>query len=345
MNYLNRVSGAGSESAEINMEGDDMKRFVLAVALSLALMVSVPAMAFGGIFGDNYTTNEGGKGGKGGNASATATVMPGAVKVDNKNTNCNSNRNTNLNSNKNTNVNINRQGQGQQQGQLQGQLQGQGQSQEANNEGNLQKMKLEQTFEDKRDHIVAPGIVSPDAKVVPMAPFDIKVHHLSGMLDEIVEIDKASSRMLAKDTDDVDVNVAVLFENTFSTDKVLIGRTENAKLMGFIYVTATGTDISAPGAFGKAAEIAMKLGATSVVLGDLTGGTIGTGSSFNIGIGGGASIMVDGDSKAIAPSGGTGYGKAKSSTEYLPALRLDLYFDADYVGDTVEKDDPANFGH
>jgi hypothetical protein len=49
------------------------------------------------------------------------------------------------------------------------------------------------------------------------------------------------------------------------------------------------------------------------------------GSSWSFGFGGGASVSSSDGTSAIAPSGGTGFGKAKSNNEMRPALMAKVY--------------------
>lgn len=158
-----------------------MKKIIGLVMMMMLIWTPVFAdSTHGDTITNNYysTTNEGGAGGQGGkggdggnafagaNANASAKIEKGAVQVDNKNTNLNTNLNANINANKNkninkntnTNKNTNVQGQGQLQGQMQGQLQGQAQSNTNKDVGNI-NAPMSQTMinEDKRE---LPNIVT-----------------------------------------------------------------------------------------------------------------------------------------------------------------------------------------
>ncbi len=106
--------------------------------------------------------------------------------------------------------------------------------------------------------------------------------------------------------------------------------------MGYLYGTPTGTKVNAAGVLAALAERAMWLGATSFTVSVVSDGVMTEGSSFGIGVGGGASLLSKGDSIAVAPNGGLGYGKAKSYSEELPTIVIKLYFDKDYL--VIDKD-------
>jgi hypothetical protein len=61
----------------------------------------------------------------------------------------------------------------------------------------------------------------------------------------------------------------------------------------------------------------MRLGATHIIewITDTT--ELTTGDSWNLGIGGGASILTEGDKTAIAPNGGAGIGSASTRTDLV----------------------------
>jgi hypothetical protein len=75
---------------------------------------------------------------------------------------------------------------------------------------------------------------------------------------------------------------------------------------------------------GKLLQAAMDIGASYIeIFGDE--GAFLEGSSWSIGFGGGASVSSSDGTSAIAPSGGTGFGKAKSNNEMRPALMAKVY--------------------
>jgi hypothetical protein len=56
-----------------------------------------------------------------------------------------------------------------------------------------------------------------------------------------------------------------------------------------------------------------------------------SGSSWNIGFSGGASLMTSGEDVAIAPNGGLGFGKAKSSSQFRPDAVYVVSYSADLI--------------
>jgi len=58
---------------------------------------------------------------------------------------------------------------------------------------------------------------------------------------------------------------------------------------------------------------------------------VADGKSWNIGIGGGASMFVKGDDIGIAPSGGIGVGGAKASNESVPQMSFKVYCDSSLI--------------
>jgi hypothetical protein len=232
---------------------------------------------------------------------------------ENTNENKNTNLNTNINSNKNTNTNTNTQGQEQGQSQGQDQSQGQGQAQ-FSKQANKQETNIK--FEaDKREHISGHAAPKTDAQLEDTRASAIRVR--GGLLEEVAFLTIDQAKMAAKNASDMKVEPAVLFENDFSLDTIKIG--EGETFGGFIYVFSDGSDSYLAAMDAEAAKVAMELGMTHIVrLGDADASKVLEGSSWNIGISGGASVISQGEDLAIAPSGGLGYGAAKSKSEYRP---------------------------
>jgi len=301
---------------------------------------------------------------------ANATIEKGAIKntIDNKNTNMNTNLNTNFNTNKNdididnkntnlnTNINSNKQGQdqGQSQGQLQGQdqnqgqLQGQGQSQDASNkqgqsqdasnkQGQAQKTTVIITdntvVEDQYNHITGPGLMKSDAKLGKGKAMSIKTEGW-GIVNFLNHVYKAEAKKLGKDADDFKIKEAILFEET-RIDSIRVlheGDTPTGKFMGFLYLIPNGKDVSAAGGVGRLLEKGMWLGATHIgIVKKDNKGNFSMGDSWNIGLGGGASLAADGGDKMIAPNGGLGFGKAEAHNELRPAAMAVLYYDETFI--------------
>lgn len=222
------------------------------------------------------------------------------------------------------------QGQGQAQKQQQGQLQGQKQSQDnvSNNEG--VSLEVNQNFEDKRDHITGPNVLQSDAKLSTGRAFKSKVYGAK-MLTNIKELTVKQAKKLSSKASDITCEEALYMENEFSTNKVkcLYGKDKlSGESMGYLYMGSDGPDVNSAAMIGEAAEQAMKAGATHMKLVDFTVGELSEGSAWNIGLGGGASIMKGaGDSLAVAPNGGLGFGKAKAFNELRPEMVFELSFD------------------
>lgn len=323
---------------------------ILGITLGIMLMAGT-AFAFGNTYvyeGD--TTNA--PVANGGNAEATGVgigvgVAEAKASVDNDNTNVNlnsnvnSNKNTNKNTNvnDNTNVNVNRQGQGQLQGQVQGQIQGQAQkqdqdqsqtqsanntqSQSANNEGNHQSTDI--VIEDKVQH-VSPGSTSlTEAKFADPAVVDVsRMQGLDILVDAKDSLTWSEAKMLAKGARGVDINGQWLFKEDVAMDKIKFG--SEGTLMGFIYLDSKSLDSNAVAMLAYACKEAMFYGATHLDIVSLDGKSVALGSSWSIGLGGGASIIAGPDGQvAIAPNGGMGKSSAQSFTAITPTMVVAVY--------------------
>jgi len=307
-----------------------MKKLLAVVAVLAMVAVASPAMAWGGsiIETNNYDydiTN------KGGNATSNNDID---VEVGNGFGNFSPKANAevkNFNTNKieegavknfNTDVNVNTNKQ--QQGQIQGQAQKQGQAQGQMN-------NWEQTFEDKRDHIQGPELMRSDAKFAHGYANDAKTYGIE-LLDEVDFLYMSQAKMLSKETTGVKITKNVMFKNSFETSRVYIRKTDKrGKFMGYFYGECKNKKCNAAGMVGEAAEQAMKIGATHVIFIKQSDGKEAEGGSWNIGIGGGASIMSNSETVAVAPNGGLGFGKAKAYNEMRPAMVFSIWYDEDTV--------------
>jgi hypothetical protein len=322
--------------------------------------VPIPGSEGGGSTGGNITNNvkayggnanaiafggQGGQGGAGGNAhvdnnigngignfspSAKATIEKGAVQ--NNPTFNNDIRNTNTNLNNNIISNKQSQDQGQ------AQLQGQGQSQSIKGSGNssvknANNAKQNTTvtiegdkYEASKMHIEGPGLIKSDAKLAEGKASRGKT--IGSIMDRLASVTYKQAKSLSKDSDDVEIMKAFLGENDFRVDVISIGDT-SGEFMGYIYANSNGADVNAAGMEGKALEAAMYAGMTGIVRVHKDSGKVASGKSWNVGLGGGASIITSGDSVAIAPNGGLGVGGAKASNEELPDMVFEVYFNKD----------------
>ncbi len=180
--------------------------------------------------------------------------------------------------------------------------------------------------EDKREHIQGPALLQPDAKLKDGKALAIKTFGLDYFFKHAKYLSYTEAQRLAENADDVEVKVD-LFKEFNQTGGVQLALSEPAggQFMGFIYLTPTGDDCTMASLIGKAAAEASLKGGQVIVPVAKDTAAVSNGSAWNVGIGGGASILRDGDKVAIAPNGGTGYGKAKAWNEKRPALMVAVY--------------------
>lgn len=241
----------------------------------------------------------------------------------------------------------------QQQGQIQGQLQLQGQLQgqaivdsgnatieegavDVDNEltqtntlksksvGNVTDIK----FEDKRDLLGLGNTPTADAKLHDTKASEVRAR--GSLLDRVEFLTMSMAKKASKNASDMQVEPALLFENDFELDKIKVG--QGPQFGGYIYVFADGSDCYLAAMDAEASEVAMKAGMTHIVrLGEVEVSKVLSGSAWNIGFGGGASIMTSGEDMGIAPNGGFGYGKAKSSSQFRPDAVYEVSYDASLI--------------
>lgn len=224
--------------------------------------------------------------------------------------------------------------------QHQGQQQGQNQGQSMGDQKNKQVTKIEITeAENKRDHLTGPPILRSAPNFRNGQPLTVKTVGW-GLLNKIGSLTWAQASRLGKGASDFKVEEALLFKNSFRTAKVykLTGDDTKGIFMGYLYLLPEGGDVNAAAGIGRIGKAAMKAGAThfKVVMEDAV--EEAEGSAWNIGFGGGASLLSSGDKIAIAPNGGLGYGKARTSNEMRPAAAVELYFDGGSVVAPEEND-------
>lgn len=308
---------------------------------------------YGGAGGDANINIGNGLGNKNFSPEANATIEKGAIRntIDNKNMNTNTNLNTNFNTNKNdididnkntnlnTNINSNKQGQDQDQKQGQIQGQGQGQSQDASNkQGQAQKTTVIITdntvVEDQYNHIQTPGLLKSDVKLIKSKASTIKTEGWD-IVDGMDYITLKQAKSLGKDADDFDTMYAIFFDVGYESQGIYQlkdGQTPPGKRQGKVYLIPDGDEVNAAGGVGVVLEAAMKVGATHFRIAKKdNNGEFVSGSQWNIGTSGGASLMADGGDKMIAPGGGLGFGKAESTNEKRPAGMIEIWFDESVV--------------
>jgi len=172
-----------------------------------------------------------------------------------------------------------------------------------------------------------------DAKVVDTKAS--KIRGTGSLLDRVEFLTMSMAVRASKNASDMDVEAAVLFENDFELDRIRVGQGE--VFGGYIYVFSDGTDSYLAAMDAEASEAAMKLGMTHIVrLGEVGLTKVLDGSSWNIGFSGGASLMASGDEIGIAPNGGLGFGKARTSSEFRPDAVYEVSYSADLIRE-IEK--------
>jgi hypothetical protein len=170
-------------------------------------------------------------------------------------------------------------------------------------------------------HITGPALIQSDAKFAPGKKFSGRT--AGSVWNKINAISAKQAKRLGSKSSDVKIEEAILFEKDFSTNYLYKGIA--GEYLGTLYIYPDGDDVTIGGMEGRAAGRAMKLGATHMHRVYLGGGDVANGSSWNIGIGGGASIITSGDTVAIAPNGGMGFGAAKASNTTLPDMVFEIY--------------------
>jgi len=218
----------------------------------------------------------------------------------------------------------------QKQSQAQAAIAIQGQKQSANNEGNVQNVTIGgDTYEAKPNHIQGPGLLSPNPKLTERDGFSFRT--MGSVWGDISGIGVKASKSLASDCSDAKVEAAVMYK--YSPINYIRKATADLQgvFMGTIYVFPDGDDVTVAGMEGVGLAAAMELGATHAsILYDA--GEVADGSSWNIGLGGGASIVANkSGSVMVAPNGGTGFGSATAFNSKLPALIVKLYYDVTVI--------------
>jgi len=199
------------------------------------------------------------------------------------------------------------------------------QKQSANNEGVTQDTKVViegDTYEAAYQHISGPALVQSDAKFAKGKTF--KFRTLGSFWVQGMGLSGPAAYNLGIDADDAKIDRALAYK--YPATKYLIkGIPSDGVYMGNLYVYSDGSKISVSGLEGKGAAMAMKYGATHAVI-IYDSGDAADGSAWNIGFGGGASIVADSAGKIMAaPNGGMGIGAAHAINSELPALVVKCY--------------------
>ena len=206
-----------------------------------------------------------------------------------------------------------------------GQKQKMGQEQSANNEGVTQDTKVViegDKYEAAYQHIQGPALVQSDAKFAKGKTF--KFRTLGSFWVQGMGLSGPAAYNLGVDADDAKIDRGIAYK--YPATKYLVkGIPSEGVYMGNLYVYPDGSKASVAGMEGKGAAMAMKYGATHAVI-IYDSGDAADGSAWNIGFGGGASIVADSAGKVLAaPNGGMGFGKAHAINSELPALVIKCY--------------------
>lgn len=204
--------------------------------------------------------------------------------------------------------------------------------------GGDQKMKNEINIEgdttyveaDKREHIQGPNLQSGNAKVVDTKASNARAK--GGLFEHVDFLTMKQAKMASKNASDMDVEPALIMENDFQTKTINIGKA--GEFAGHIYIFSDGSDSYLSAMDAEASEVAMKMGLTHIRrLDGVETSKHLEGSAWNIGVGGGASILTNGEDLALAPNGGAGYGKAKSASQMRPDAVYEVYFAKELIKD------------
>lgn len=325
-----------------------MKKILIAVVLCLMFSIT-PVFAnsthIGGTDNNTINNNSSATGGSSsasvGNVSATGgaggTGYGGSAKVDNNIGNgignfspsasasiergAVQNTNVGINMNKNTNIGVNKQDQDQKQaqGQLQGQLQGQMIQDSANtSNSNNAKQETSVMFEAKRELVPIASWNAPSmtefrgpydkGTAGKVRPWEIK----KSWTDEEV-------KGMYSAFDDADCKIYPIKKiDSGATANLNVGRDSEVKAI----IDCKGTsDFTI---WGTAATKAMSYGATSINQAAYAVTFSNKATGWNIGIGGGVSIVGQGsdDNKGGSVGGGTGFG----SVETKPVENISVIF-------------------
>jgi hypothetical protein len=241
----------------------------------------------------------------------------------NVNTNTNANVNTNTNANINTNANMNTQGQqqGQLQGQLQGQMQGQGQAiigsaNTANSNNSSQSTSV--VFEAKRELAPAFDILSgpnmtefrgpyKEGNAGKVKPWAIKA---TWTKDEIGGFYSVS--------DDASCKVYTLKKSDNKVETLMVSKG------GATLAILDCKGLNDMEIWGTAATKALDMGGAAITEAAYSVTFSNKASGWNIGLGGGVSVIGQGtnDNKGGSVGGGTGFG----SVETKPVENINVLF-------------------
>jgi len=186
---------------------------------------------------------------------------------------------------------------------------------------------------DKREHIQGAGLTTSNANVVDAKASNVRAK--GDLLSKVKTLTYAMAKKASKNASDMEVEPALLWENDFRTELITVGIA--GEFAGYIYIFSDGDDSYLAAMDAEAAEEAMEAGMTHIKrLGPVETSKHLSGTAWNIGLSGGASIMSDGENLALAPQGGLSYGKADSTNLYRPDAVYEISFDKSRINAKIE---------
>lgn len=190
------------------------------------------------------------------------------------------------------------------------------------NKGNNQTVNMK--FEDKPDLIDPPNVPSVNSRLADHdKKLSIKTRGSVFVMKRSFSYTEASN--LSSGAADAKVENALFAKFNKTSEVSLVASVPDGLVpMGYIYVLPDGPDCTLAQLEGKLMKAVMDAGGSHFTI-DTDSGAYLSGSSWNFGFGGGASIVNNAGTTAIAPSGGTGVGEAKSNNEMRPAVMAAVY--------------------
>jgi len=183
---------------------------------------------------------------------------------------------------------------------------------------------VNQTVEAAQNYLEGPALIQSRPALASGRADDSKTFGIFLKPGSSYTAEEAS--ILAGDSHDVKVRLALItaydYKNVGSIKVGTVGT-----FMGYLYANPAGPGATQGNMEGAAMKAALYAGATSMKRVHRSIVEVSTGTVWNVGIGGGASMTAGGNGTAIAPNGGTGYGSASAHNELLPSAVYALYCD------------------
>ena len=183
--------------------------------------------------------------------------------------------------------------------------------------------------EDKREFIDAPVHAAPDAKFAEnVAPFTMKSFGGS-IFDTMPYITYEDAQHVAKDCDDYKIQRATLpggkwTSNGMDNLDVAIDAAVGS-FRGYITLTPTGDDVDVDSCMGRIVQKAMKEGFDQYRVVGISKGEAAVGDSLNLSLGGGASVMSQGQDFGVSGTNGLGWSSAEAWKETRSEIKIEVY--------------------